>query len=121
MGFVQLLIIVNDIFQSPEERGFFTAILESVYRFTLGSVAGGMLINISTAERLIDITNNFFKCWVFIISFMLYFITFLSVPKTADLVRVPKHSSSMKIDYISRFLFFSRTYSSKSYNRKIVG
>jgi hypothetical protein len=30
--------------QSPEERSFFIQILESAYRFTLGSIGGGKLI-----------------------------------------------------------------------------
>jgi hypothetical protein len=30
--------------QSPEERGFFIQILESAYRFTLGSIGGGKLM-----------------------------------------------------------------------------
>lgn len=31
-------------FQTPEDRSIFIQILESVYRFTLGSAAGGRLI-----------------------------------------------------------------------------
>lgn len=34
----------NLCLQSPEERGIFIQILESAYRFTLGSIGGGKLI-----------------------------------------------------------------------------
>lgn len=37
----------NLLFQSPEERNYFIQILESTYRFALGSIAGGKKFNIT--------------------------------------------------------------------------
>jgi len=39
------LEIVICVFQSPEERGLIIQVLESAYRFTLGSIGGGKLIS----------------------------------------------------------------------------
>lgn len=45
------------LFQSPEERNYFIQILESIYRFALGSIAGGKKL-IITQIILTDLLIN---------------------------------------------------------------